>query len=268
MVKISVLMPVYNPQIDYLRQAIESILIQDFHDWELIIIDDCSHMNVKEIFDKILKDKKIILKYYRNDKNLGIWASLNKWIQLSSWKYIARLDQDDYWWNKNKLKRQFDFLEKNNEYAICWTDSIIIDDSWNIIWITHFKKDNDAIKNIFLVYNQFVHSSVLFNKNYVKSLWWYNTSYLLAQDYELWCRLWKYYKFANIRDVYTYYRENPWSLSMKKKKKQFYETLKIIISNYNYYPNSLKWILTQTFLFASPKRIIHFLVKIKSKLCR
>ena len=68
MPKVSVLMPVYKTDENYLREAIESILSQTFEDFEFLILDDCPEDDREEII-KSYKDKRI--KYYKNEKNLS-----------------------------------------------------------------------------------------------------------------------------------------------------------------------------------------------------
>ena len=91
--KVSVLMPNYNAW-KYISEAIQSILNQDFTDFEFIIIDDCSTDNSWEIIQEFAKkDERIVA--LRNDENLKICKTLNKGIEIAKWEYIARMDSDD-----------------------------------------------------------------------------------------------------------------------------------------------------------------------------
>ncbi len=90
---VSVLMAVYNTNVQYLQEAINSILSQTYKDIELIIIDDCSDdVDTRNYLDN-LKDRRI--KVYRNANNEGLTKCLIRGIQLSNGRYIARLDADD-----------------------------------------------------------------------------------------------------------------------------------------------------------------------------
>ena len=79
-VKVSVLMPVYRTKESYLRTAIESILNQTFQDFEFLILDDCPN-DTREDIVKSYHDSRI--KYFKNNKNLGITPSRNKLIELA-----------------------------------------------------------------------------------------------------------------------------------------------------------------------------------------
>ena len=116
MPKVSVIMPVYNGE-DYLSEAIESVLNQTFKDFELIIINDCSTDKTHEILKRFEElDKRV--KVHTNEVNLRLPSSLNKAITLAQGKYIALLDDDDYFF-ENKIKKQVEAFENlNEEYGI------------------------------------------------------------------------------------------------------------------------------------------------------
>lgn len=124
---ISVLMITYNHE-KYIERAIESVLMQegDF-DFELLIGNDKSPDNTKEILEKYQSNEKI--KIFNREKNLG--ATNNSWDLKIRAKgdYIAVLEGDDYWITKDKLQKQLEILEKNKDGILCYTDSIIVDEN-------------------------------------------------------------------------------------------------------------------------------------------
>lgn len=138
---VSVIIPAYNAE-KYIKQAIDSVLIQDVP-VEIIVINDCSIDNTEKIiYEYIHLD---FFKYIKNDSNIGVAESRNKGIRISQGKYIAFLDADD-WWEKDKLLYQVDILEKD-KYRFCYTGRVIwkdiSDDKKNMIsveQIIDFKK--------------------------------------------------------------------------------------------------------------------------------
>ena len=90
MPKVSVLMPVYKTNEKYLREAIESILNQTYKDFEFLILDDCPN-DTRESIVKSYNDERI--KYFKNEKNLGISGARNKLIDLSSGEYLAIINR-------------------------------------------------------------------------------------------------------------------------------------------------------------------------------
>ena len=109
-ISVDVILPNYNKS-NYLEEAINSVFDQTFKDWHLYIIDDYSTDDSWSIIKKYsnLNNVKII----RLKKNMGPSFCRNYGMRTSESKYIAFIDSDDTW-NKNKLKKQIDFMEKNN----------------------------------------------------------------------------------------------------------------------------------------------------------
>jgi len=91
MPKISVIMPVYNSE-KFLREAMDSILNQTFPDFEFIILDDGSTDSSPAIVADY-DDPRI--RFYQNEKNMGVAATLNRGLELATGEYIARMDADD-----------------------------------------------------------------------------------------------------------------------------------------------------------------------------
>ena len=90
--KVSVLIPTYNYAY-CLDEAVQSVLDQQFQDFELIIIDDCSKDNTDEVVEKYLSDPRII--YYKNPVNLGLVGNWNKCLSYAKGEYIKFLCADD-----------------------------------------------------------------------------------------------------------------------------------------------------------------------------
>ena len=120
----------------YIRQAIESVLIQetDFS-FELIISDDCSTDNTRDIVEDLIEnhEKGSSIRYYRHPENLTYVPNLIYTLKKCKAKYIAFLDSDDYWTDPLKLQKQFDFMEANPLYSICFHDVLLVDGDDNFI---------------------------------------------------------------------------------------------------------------------------------------
>ncbi|EBR4041011.1 glycosyltransferase, partial [Salmonella enterica] len=86
--KVSILMPTYNSA-DFIEEAVNDIIMQDYVHWELIIVDDGSTDNTRDILRKY-NDERIIIHYMT--KNSGISVALNKALELASGEYILRFD--------------------------------------------------------------------------------------------------------------------------------------------------------------------------------
>ena len=116
MIKISILMPVYNGS-QWLHEAINSVLEQTFNDFELICINDSSTDNSEEILKEYsIKDSRV--KYFTKE-NEGPGAALNYGIKKSSGQYLCFIDQDDKY-APNYLEEMFSTIEKTNcDVCVC-----------------------------------------------------------------------------------------------------------------------------------------------------
>ena len=115
---VEVVMPNYNKD-QFLEEAINSVINQKYNNWKLIIIDDASQDNSQKILKEFEKKNSNIKVVYLKKRKKAAFAR-NLGIRLSTGKYIAFLDSDDYW-SKNKLNEQIFFMEKFN-YGFTYTD--------------------------------------------------------------------------------------------------------------------------------------------------
>ena len=110
--KVSIILPNYNSSKTIIN-TINSILQQTYKNWEIIIVDDCSDKKTKNILSKYKNIKKIKIFYLK--KNKGTAYCRNLAIKKSKSYYLAFIDSDDTW-EKNKLKLQINFMQKNNYF--------------------------------------------------------------------------------------------------------------------------------------------------------
>lgn len=229
--KISVMICTYN-RAKYISQAIQSVLDQTMKGFEIILIDDGSTDNTKEIVGHI-KDPRI--KYFLNKNNIGITKSRNKALSLSSGEFIAVLDSDDYWTDNSKLEKQMLFLENNPSFSLVGTHSRIVDErEFEVGEIVNETEDLSIRKQI-LLKNQFTHSSVLYRKSSLPYL--YNESLFIWEDYYAWLEIGKKFKFANLPIFTTAHRKHASNISRNKKIKGTVAMQKILNRFKNDYPH-------------------------------
>ncbi|MDU1889291.1 MAG: glycosyltransferase [Dysgonomonas sp.] len=193
---ISVVMPAYDVG-EYIELSIKSILNQTLSDFEFIIIDDGSTDNTVDII-KSFNDKRI--KLYIQDKNMGLFHTLNYGLNLSSGKYIARMDGDDVS-IPERFRMQVDFLEKNKEISILGTSIIRMDNNIRI----DYPLDHDSIKVHLLRDPAFAHPTVMMRRADIVSKGLKYGSFV--EDYSLWTdAAIAGVKFANLNEVLLEYR--------------------------------------------------------------
>lgn len=115
-------MVTYNHE-KYISKAIENVLNQKTNfDFELIIGEDCSTDNTRNIIEEFCKKKPNKIRLFSNDKNLGVIQNEINIIKASQGKYLALCEGDDYWTDPLKLQKQVDFLEANQDYGLVHSD--------------------------------------------------------------------------------------------------------------------------------------------------
>jgi len=220
--EISVLLSVYNAE-NFISESIESILNQSYSNFELIIVDDCSTDESFEICKGYaITDHRIIL--LRNPANLGGCQTLNEGLKHARGKYVARQDNDD-WSYPDRFAKQIKFMEDNPEVGILGGSMEIINETGEIIGKRIYQTTDFSIrKNIFL-YSPFSHPLVMFRKSILDKVGHYDCEYAPADDYELYFRMGRISKFANISDVLLKYRIVATSLTNKRTRKMELKTI-------------------------------------------
>ncbi len=183
--EISVIFPAYNAE-KYISEAIESILSQTFHDFELIIVDDGSTDNTRSIIEKFSKKDSRIRPLF-NEKNLGVVESLNRAIDISKGKYIARMDHDDISLPE-RLATQIRFFEEHPEIAAVGSNVILIDDKGDTIGIRRLPETPEEIGKFLVLGNQLVHPTVMLRREVFGVVGKYK-KVLHAEDYHLWIEM-------------------------------------------------------------------------------
>ena len=223
MPKISVIMPAYNSE-KYIAEAIESILSQTFTDFEFIIIDDGSTDRTVEIISRY-NDSRI--RFYQNENNMGVAATLNRGLDLATGEYIARMDSDDISL-PDRFKKQIEYLEKRKEVAVCGTDLELFGVKYGKFIHSTSPK---TLKVDLLFDSPLAHPSVMMRKSQLKDVGlYYDVSYNGIEDYELWYRISKKYEIANIDQCLLRYRVHPAQVTQNysEKKKKLLLNFKIL----------------------------------------
>jgi glycosyltransferase involved in cell wall biosynthesis len=211
---ISVVMSVFNGAC-YLREAIDSILLQTFLDFEFIIIDDGSTDDSLAII-KSYNDKRIII---LEQENCGLSKSLNNGIAKAKASIIARMDADDISLPE-RLQIQYKFLQEHIDHVACGTWADVIDKKGNYVYTRKTIENSQDIKAFLkkcichgLADTPFCHSSVMFRIETFKQTGGYSEYMFRAQDVVLFNRMSKIGKFHNIPVVLLKYRVIPEAIS-------------------------------------------------------
>lgn len=209
MPKVSVVMPVYNAE-PYVQEAIDSMLSQTFTDIEFIIVDDGSTDSSGEIIAKASeKDDRIIL--HQMAQNGGIVSSLNKGIDLSSAPVIARMDADDISL-PDRLALQIAYLETLDADAV---GANYIKFQGKKSKTTKLPTKPDDVARELLYTCCLGHPVVTFTREAFDSVGRYDPHYAKggAEDYDLWLRMSRAHRLANLEQPLLRYRRHNSSIS-------------------------------------------------------
>jgi glycosyltransferase involved in cell wall biosynthesis len=199
--RVTCIMSVFNEE-HRLPNAIESILMQSYQYWRLILVNDASTDNSQRVInDYVKKYKKITC--IVNKRNKGLAYSLNKAIKSCNSKYIARMDADDIAF-PDRLETQLKFLEGHPEIDVLGTGAEVVNVN-NYKSIVLKLESHEAILNTIEKVNPFFHSSVMMRRSFIESLGGYNVEFLRAQDYDLWLRGVDRFKYHNLQEVLMTY---------------------------------------------------------------
>lgn len=220
--KVSVVMPCYN-NAAYVRQAVDSVLQQDYPNIELIVVDDGSKDNSLEVLASYGERIKVV-----SQPNQGPAAARNNGIRHATGDYIAFLDSDDLWL-PGKLSAQLEFLQTNPDYIACFC-------SWSV-WDGNstsgfnqptteqrleLQKDKSGWLYLPLLEDSVIHTiSVVIKQQTVTEVGFFNEEFRVGEDHDYWLRLSRLGKIAKLKTVYALYRANPQSTTNKMHAKNF-----------------------------------------------
>ena len=117
---VSICIPSYN-NAKYIRKAIKSVQNQNYHNIEIIIVDNASEDNTEDIVKCLIKDDNRI-KYIKNNKNIGYPKNFNKSMKFASGRYITFLCSDDFWIDdENYLTKAVSLLDNDNSVKVYYS---------------------------------------------------------------------------------------------------------------------------------------------------
>ena len=221
----------------FLSRSVSSIEKQSEKSIEVVIVSDGSTDDTVSIAKKLAENRPFI-KIIDLQNNIGPGLARNAGIKAASGKYIALLDDDDEWLDFEKIKLQKDFLDRNLEYVLIGAaETDFVNEDGKILFTYKPKIVDTEIRSNILRSNQFVTSSVMFRKDVFEKIGGFAKMYL-AEDYELWLRMAKQGKVANLSGCKTRYYKRQSGAALSNKKKLNKAVLDLVKKNRRDFPNS------------------------------
>ena len=179
---VSVIIPTYNRGW-IIKEAIDSVLAQDYTEFELIVVDDGSTDHTSDVLDSYGDDIKVLFQ-----KNKGVSAARNRGIAEASGKFIAFLDSDDLWLPQ-KLTVQIEFFNQTPDALICQTEEVWIRNGLRVNPKKRHKKPSGMIFNPSLELCLVSPSAVMIRRSLFGRVGKFDETLPACEDYDLWLRI-------------------------------------------------------------------------------
>ncbi|MCK9309357.1 MAG: glycosyltransferase family 2 protein [Candidatus Cloacimonetes bacterium] len=249
MSKVSVVVANYN-NAQYLQKCLDSLLTQSYHDFEVLVFDDCSTDNSRQLIDTYTrKDKRF--KLINLPQNKGIAYVRSICLSYCVGEYVAILDADDYS-HPNRLLAQANYLDKHQDTVIVGSNYGVIDSNGKI------KNRQKAIPTTdtelrwrLSIGNVYIHSTVMFRKSAALTAGGYDPDIECSEDMDLYCRLMPLGKLASIPKLLSYWRTHNSSYSKR-------EPGKILEGTYRVLANNAKQILNREISLSEAEALFNY----------
>jgi glycosyltransferase involved in cell wall biosynthesis len=257
---VSVLMPCYNAEA-FLIEAMDSVLSQTYSNIEVIVVDDgSSDQTIDIIKDYAVKDKRV--KPYFNERNLGLIKTLNKGLELSLGKYVARMDSDDISLS-NRIEKLVSILEQDSSLDLAAGGCYSLSESGRKMSRVYPKACTAlGLKFVSFFSTPVLHPCVVFRKS-LMDFERFDEEYLHSEDYEIFSRLLlKGHRFVNVEEPLYMLRKNYQSVSHKFETIQISTHNRISFRNINDYFSKqydyfVQRVMTNRINFNVPPALLH-----------
>ena len=219
---VSIVLPTYNGE-EYISLAIDSILAQEYENWELIVINDCSSDGTEDLVLEYLdKDKRI--KLFNNQSNYKLPKSLNKGFSESRGKYLT-------WTSDDNILEPFFISRMLEEIKIRGCD---------FVYSNYYQIDskNEIIQKVYVLDKSYilesnvVGASFMYTRDVYNRVGAYDDDLFLMEDYDYWIRTCTSFKIYRINEFLYRYRVHTSSLTARKHKEIARATINYMIKNY------------------------------------
>lgn len=198
---VTVAMPVYNPSSDF-RRSVLSILNQTFQNWELLILDDGSTIDVQNLISDIFDSR---IKIIRDEVNQGIAYRLNQAISIAKGEYLARMDHDDISY-PDRFERQLAAFKNDGLLDLVAVRAISINDAGNPVSTLPFALSHKDICSKPWLGFYMPHPTWMGKLSWFKKYHYKVPQSYYSEDYELLLRSYKNSKFACLPEILFEYR--------------------------------------------------------------
>src|SRR3989442_18772 len=204
--KVSVCIPTHNRS-RYLRRAIESVLGQTFRDYEVLVVDNASSDDTASTVSAF-KDGR--LRYYRNERDVGMVRNWNRCLELAQGDCVALLHDDDFWLAQY-LERVVSVMERHSSVGLVYSAAVVVDLDGNERWI-HRHWDTDQVVSGHSAFkeliggNRILCPTALIRRRCFDTVGVFDEGVECGADWEMWLRICLHYDVAYVAEPLGCYR--------------------------------------------------------------
>ncbi|WP_375512534.1 glycosyltransferase family 2 protein [uncultured Nostoc sp.] len=214
MPNVSVIIPTFQ-RADLVSETIESVLAQTYTDYEIIVVNDGSTDNTREVLAKF-KDKITVI----DQENKGLATARNTGIMASQGQYIAFVDDDDLW-IPNKLEKQIPCFESNPNIGLVYSNIVFFDDNCvftSKIW-PKGSHPPGVLKSWMLFMVDYIPvPTVVVRRECLDKVGLFDQTLTSCEDYDLWLRIIEKFSVHFLNKTVAFYRQSVNSMSTNKER--------------------------------------------------
>jgi glycosyltransferase involved in cell wall biosynthesis len=187
---VSYFVPCYNYG-RYVSQAVDSLLSQSFEDLEVIVVDDLSTDESREVLEHYRPDPRVRLIYHK--VNAGHISTYNEAIRLARGQYIGLLSADDYLYDPDAIRRQVELFRSNPDIGLVYSGYMMVDATGEELWYhrpwcgDYVREGLDEFSN--LIFQDYIHSVNLASRAALDAVGLYEPTLPECADWDLWLRI-------------------------------------------------------------------------------
>ena len=211
--RFSVILPLYN-KAPYVQKALESVFMQSFRDFELIVIDDGSRDNSLSVAEEVMKSSSVDCRLIHQD-NAGVSVTRNRGVTVSQGDYICFLDADD-WWEPSYLEEMDSLIRDFPDAGLYGTSYTIVNTIKNKTRVASIGVEKDFQRgyiDYFQVYAQGLHMPIWTGaacapRDIFEAVQGFNPELKMGEDFDLWVRIALNQKVALLNEPLSNYNQD------------------------------------------------------------
>lgn len=230
---VTIITPTYN-RADFILQAVDSVLLQTYTNFEFLIVDDGSTDDTRDILQPVQADSRV--RYFHQD-NQGQSVARNLALSEAKGEFVCFLDSDNYW-PAEKLEQQVELFSQHPEYDVIYGDIVFIDENDHEVSRKNMRRYSGHIAKFMIRDNCVSMNTAMARRRCFDELGAMSGRRRVADDYDLWLRFSARFQFLYVPKFLAYYRVMDDQISSDKTRR-FDSNWQIITDFRREFPNAM-----------------------------